>query len=116
MFNHCRRASGRLHHLLENGASSPYADWFITEQRASEALSEKGVSPVALTAGGIIRAAESSTMPIPKCVEHVAVGRHWIERGIDGWRLDVPDEVEPKFRLSFAALCGRPILGSWIRG
>ncbi|HEY9765784.1 MAG TPA: alpha-amylase family glycosyl hydrolase [Chroococcales cyanobacterium] len=31
----------------------------------------------------------------------LSVGNHWIDRGIDGWRLDVPNEVPQDFWLSF---------------
>ena len=31
----------------------------------------------------------------------IAVATFWIERGIDGWRLDVPDEVPEDFWIDF---------------
>jgi neopullulanase len=49
--------------------------------------------------------------------EHLlAVGRHWIERGIDGWRLDVPDEVEPSFRVAFSRVVREANPEAWIVG
>ncbi len=42
VFNHCGRGFWAFHHLLENGASSPYADWFITEQWPLKALPGEG--------------------------------------------------------------------------
>ena len=49
--------------------------------------------------------------------EHLlAVGRHWIERGIDGWRLDVPDEVEPSFWVEFSRVVRETNPEAWIVG
>jgi cyclomaltodextrinase len=49
--------------------------------------------------------------------EHLlAVGRHWIERGIDGGRLDVPDEVEPSFWVAFRRVVREANPEAWIVG
>ena len=101
VFNHCGRGFWAFHHLLENGPASPYRDWFITEQWPLNAYPRSGE-----TCGYY---AWWSDPALPKfnhansqVQEHLlAVGRHWIQRGIDGWRLDVPDEVEPAFWEAF---------------
>jgi len=93
VFNHASRGFYQFSHLLENGPESPYRDWFTVH---SWPLCPYG--PADQPAGY-----ESWwNMPaLPKFATDVAavrdflwgVGEYWIGRGIDGWRLDVPDEI-----------------------
>ena len=101
VFNHCGRGFWAFHHLLENGKDSPYKNWFCVHNW-----------PI---------------IPYPKCQEDcgyscwwndpalpkfnhkyapvrdylISVAVHWLKRGIDGWRLDVPDEVPADFWVDF---------------
>ena len=53
----------------------------------------------------------------PGVREHLlAVGRHWIERGIDGWRLDVPAEVPADFWVEFRRVVREANPDAWIVG
>jgi cyclomaltodextrinase / maltogenic alpha-amylase / neopullulanase len=107
VFNHCGRGFWAFHHLLENGAASPYADWFITEQWPLNAYPAAGES-CGYHSWWCDPALPKFNHANPQVREHLlAVGEHWLQRGIDGWRLDVPDEVEPSFGWSSASGCGR---------
>ena len=75
VFNHCGRGFWPFHHVLENGASSPYRDWFhldpavLAGERAAERLSgpRRGerAAPSATGPGGACRPCPSSTSTIP---------------------------------------------------
>ena len=116
VFNHCGRGFWAFHHLLENGVASPYADWFIAEQWPLKAY------PAAGEACGYHSWWCDPALPKfnhanSQVREHLlAVGRHWIERGIDGWRLDVPDEVEPSFWVEFRRVVREANPEAWIVG
>jgi cyclomaltodextrinase len=93
VFNHASRGFWPFHHLMENGAQSPYADWFTVAgwPLNAYAVDEK---PNYLAWWGL--------SPLPKlnvANEDVReylldVAEHWVEFGIDGWRLDVPTEID----------------------
>ena len=116
VFNHCGRGFWAFHHLLENGASSPYADWFITERWPLNPYPAKG------EACGYHSWWSDPALPKfnhanPQVREHLlAVGEHWLQRGIDGWRLDVPDEVEAGFWVEFRQRVRRLNPEAWIVG
>ncbi len=116
VFNHCGRGFWAFHHLLENGASSPYADWFITERWPLNPYPAKG------EACGYHSWWSDPALPKfnhanPQVREHLlAVGEHWLQRGIDGWRLDVPDEVDPGFWVEFRQRVRRLNPEAWIVG
>jgi len=47
------------------------------------------------SAGGTINPYQNSTQATPKVREYIfSVARYWIEQGADGWRLDVPNEID----------------------
>ena len=53
----------------------------------------------------------------PGVREHLlSVGRHWLERGIDGWRLDVPAEVPADFWVGFRQVVREVNPDAWIVG
>jgi len=93
VFNHCGRGLFQFHHVVENGASSPYVDWFIVReyplrpyhaprgQHGYEAWWNLPALPKLNTATPAVR----------EFLWDVAA--RWIEFGADGWRLDVPAEI-----------------------
>jgi cyclomaltodextrinase len=156
VFNHASRGFWPFHHVLENGAASPYRDWFCLDsqvlsggrglnaypgQREREAIErlKAGHDPAGLghdpaaagggasgspaigpAAGGPAAGGGSGTpsqwvlgykawwdhpaLPKlnhsnPAVREYIyGVAERWTRFGIDGWRLDVPEEIdEPGF-------------------
>ena len=108
VFNHAGRGFFPFQHVLESGHQSPYRDWFylhsevVGGRRAIDAYRERG-------AAGLDRAGYASWWDLPSLpklrVEHppareflLGVAEHWLRFGIDGWRLDVPEEItDPTF-------------------
>ncbi|HKZ90953.1 MAG TPA: glycoside hydrolase family 13 protein [Candidatus Limnocylindrales bacterium] len=127
VFNHCGRGFWPFHHVLENGAQSPYRDWFHIDsdvragsrQLAAFPTPEQLADMDALRAAGTPRGAASGPVlgytawwdlpPLPKLdldEPHVRalildVGEHWLRFGIDGWRLDVAEEIGADFWREF---------------
>ena len=92
VFNHCSRGFFAFNDLLENGEHSPYKDWFHVHRYPLDAY----------TPGDALHyEAWWKFKSLPKFNTHnpavrkyiLNVARYWIERGIDGWRLDVPNEI-----------------------
>jgi cyclomaltodextrinase len=127
VFNHTGRGFWPFHHVVENGAASPYRRWFHFDQAALD----RGV-PILAYPGAETRAAVSIARPVtardggslqrlgyqawwdlpalpklntddPGVREYLlSVAEHWIRFGIDGWRLDVPQDIDdPPFWSDF---------------
>jgi len=119
VFNHASRGFYQFHHTLENGAASPYLDWFhfdeerlrdgkrlnaypdleeeqriIGSQRSLEKLGYQGWWDVPA-----MPKFNTDTPAVRRFIFDVAC--HWIEFGIDGWRLDVPHEIDDAFWREF---------------
>lgn len=93
VFNHCGRGFFQFHHLLENGPDSPYSDWFHVNRWPLNAYSSDEAPDY--SAWWNIPALPKFNTDNPGVREFLwGVGTHWLERGIDGWRLDVPDEID----------------------
>ena len=112
VFNHASRGFWQFHHVLENGAASPYRDWFhfdparLCGQRRFQPYPSESVTAELVGGAGSLETIGYSAwwnLPaLPKfntdCTEAreflLRVGEYWIEFGIDGWRLDVPNEID----------------------
>ncbi len=104
VFNHVGRGFWPFNHVMESGADSPYRDWFYLDDEVL--AGRRGVNAFGLPRGGppAERGYRSwwDVPALPKLrVEHPAVrahllevAEHWIRFGADGWRLDVPQDVE----------------------
>jgi neopullulanase len=103
VFNHASRGFWPFHHVLENGAASPYRDWFYLDpevlagRRGLVAYPAQG-SPSERTLGyqawWDLPALPKLNHSNPAVREYLlAVAERWMRFGIDGWRLDVPDEI-----------------------
>jgi neopullulanase len=112
VFNHASRGFYQFQQTLENGTDSPYLDWFHFDLERLEAGKQLEAYPGETREASFRRRQESLDelgyrawwqMPaLPKLntdTEAVRqfildVAHHWVEFGIDGWRLDVPHEID----------------------
>lgn len=115
VFNHTGRGFWAFSHILENGLASPYLDWFHVDHVALASGRPLRAYPIAAGAGDpLVHGNGSASMAaygyeawwdlpaLPKLNtgngkvrEHLmTVAEHWIRFGADGWRLDVPTEID----------------------
>ncbi len=91
VFNHVSRGFFAFHDLLENGASSPYRSWFHVR---SFPLNAYGPGPAGYDCWHAIPALPKLNTESPAVrAMLLEVAEHWARRGIDGWRLDTPQEI-----------------------
>jgi cyclomaltodextrinase / maltogenic alpha-amylase / neopullulanase len=129
VFNHVGRGFWPFHHVVENGAASPYRGWFhlddavVRGDRGLQAYPGPGqlAEMAAIAAAGApdgeasrrvlgyeawwdLPALPKLNLQAPAPRAHVLeVAEHWLRFGIDGWRLDVPEEVGEDFWREFRA-------------
>ncbi|MFM7087400.1 MAG: glycoside hydrolase family 13 protein [Cyanobium sp.] len=117
VFNHCGRGFWAFHHLLENGAESPYRDWFTVEQWPLVPYPRRRNERCGYAAWWDLPGLPKFNHANPAVQNYLLqVGRHWLERGIDGWRLDVPDEVPLPFWQDFRRMVRAVNPDAWIVG
>jgi cyclomaltodextrinase / maltogenic alpha-amylase / neopullulanase len=93
VFNHASRGFFHFNDVLENGAASPWIDWFIFENSFPVNAYDHN-KPAGYTAWWGLHALPKLNTDNPQVREYLMqVGEHWIRKGIDGWRLDVADEI-----------------------
>lgn len=93
VFNHCGRGFFQFNHILENGSNSPYLDWFSIYSWPLHPYGP-GEQPPGYRAWWDDPALPQFNTRTQAVREFLwDVGRHWIEQGVDGWRLDVPNEI-----------------------
>ena len=92
VFNHASRGFFPFHDIMENGARSPWIDWFHVDGFPMRAYDED--KPPNYAAWWGLHALPKFNTANPQVVDYLyAVGEYWARRGIDGWRLDVPNEI-----------------------
>ena len=120
VFNHASRGFWPFNHVMEVGWDSPYRDWFHFDEEALRAGRQVRAFPedrdyvLDLTAApwerleGVnslrelgyrawwdLPALPKLNTDNPEVREYLyGVAEHWIRFGIDGWRLDVPEEIK----------------------
>jgi neopullulanase len=118
VFNHTGRGFWPFHHVVENGAASPYRHWFHFDQEAldrglpilaypgAEARGGTAAKPATGRDGGSLQrlgyeawwdlpALPKVNTDDPFAREYLlSVAEHWIRFGADGWRLDVPQDID----------------------
>ena len=135
VFNHASRGFWPFHHVMETGRHSPYRDWFYLNADDLEAGRPLRAYPHESIGGApsvewadAHRAGIESMLTLgyrawwdlpalpklntdnPVVREYLmGVAEHWTRFGIDGWRLDVPREIETpgfweEFRLRVRAI------------
>ncbi len=93
VFNHCGRGFFAFNDLLENGKNSPYLDWFHVRGFPLNAYSRgKATRYEAWWGFKSLPKLNTQNPAVRRYIFDVA--RYWIEEGIDGWRLDVPNEID----------------------
>jgi neopullulanase len=92
VFNHASRGFFQFSHLLECGAESPYTDWFHVYSWPLNAFNPHQ-APNYDAWWGLHSLPKFNTYN-PAVREFLwNVATYWLEQGIDGWRLDVPNEI-----------------------
>lgn len=113
VFNHASRGFYQFNHTLENGAASPYLDWFhfnrewLARGKPMNAygspdmrLYDAPAEEISLSLYGYRCWWDIPSLPKfntenPQVREFLlGVAEHWVRVGIDGWRLDVPSEID----------------------
>jgi cyclomaltodextrinase / maltogenic alpha-amylase / neopullulanase len=123
VFNHASRGFWPFNHVLENGASSPYVDWFCLDPSVRDGSRGLVAYPgqaertamESHVATGAPGAASRTVLGYQAWWDHPAlpklnhsnpavreyvygIAERWLRFGIDGWRLDVPEDIdEPGF-------------------
>lgn len=93
VFNHASRGFFQFNDLLENGQQSPWRDWFHVHDWPVNAYDSE--SPAKFNAWWGLHALPQLNTDNPEVREFLMqVGEYWLERGVDGWRLDVPEEIK----------------------
>ena len=91
VFNHASRGFFQFNHILENGEKSPYLDWFHVYGFPMNAYQGKPNYSCWWNLPALPQF-NTDNPQVRKFLFEVA--RHWIEQGVDGWRLDVPFEIK----------------------
>ncbi len=93
VFNHCGRGFFAFQDLLENQAHSPYRDWYHVRRFPLDAYAEGQAQNYDAWWG--FRSLPKFNTANPQVRSYLlGVARYWIEAGADGWRLDVPNEID----------------------
>jgi len=92
VFNHASRGFFQFNDLLENGRASAYVDWFHVHHFPLHAY---GGGELGYEAWWNIPALPKFNTAIPAVREFLLeVAEYWLRFGADGWRLDVPSEID----------------------
>lgn len=104
VFNHCGNDFFAFEDVVKNGEKSKYKDWFYIH---SYPVDQTKVNY--LTFANNVSSMPKLNTENPEVVEYLLrVAEYWIkEVGIDGWRLDVCDEVDHAFWREFRKIVKR---------
>jgi len=93
VFNHSGRGFFAFVDLLENQEKSPYRDWFYVQHFPVRAYGDSDSQDY--LSWWNIRSLPKLNTANPAVRKYIFdVARYWIEQGADGWRLDVPNEID----------------------
>jgi len=112
VFNHASRGFWQFHHVLENGMASPYKDWFFFDTARLHGRKRWGAYPTKEELQALQSGEDSlkaigyrgwwNLPALPKLNTHTPavrkflfeIAEYWVRFGIDGWRLDVPADID----------------------
>ncbi|MCL4860990.1 MAG: glycoside hydrolase family 13 protein [Caldilineaceae bacterium] len=95
VFNHTGRGFWAFHHILENGGDSPYIDWFLVRDWPLRPYDNPDNLPINYDAWWGMAALPKLNIRNPGVRDYLfEVAKYWIDFGADGWRLDVPEEID----------------------
>ena len=93
VFNHTSRAFFAFADLLENGEHSPYQGWYHVNRYPLEAYTPGDAQHY--SAWWNFKSLPKLNTDNPRVRKYIMdVAKYWIEAGADGWRLDVPNEID----------------------
>jgi glycosidase len=93
VFNHASRGFFQFNHILECGEMSPYLDWFTVKGFPLNAYDSSQKPNYEAWIG--LHALPKFNTANPQVREFIwDVAAYWIKFGVDGWRLDVPSEID----------------------
>ena len=93
VFNHASRGFFQFNDILENGPHSPYLDWFRVKAWPLHAYdTHKQPNYDAWWNLHALPKFNTDNQDVREFLWNVAT--YWIEFGIDGWRLDVPADID----------------------
>ena len=114
VFNHASRGFFQFNHILENGEKSPYLDWFSVYGFPMNAYQGK---PNYSCWWNLPALPQFNTDNPQVRAFLFDVACHWIEQGVDGWRLDVPFEINDEtFWRQFRAATKHPNSEAYLVG
>lgn len=118
VFNHASRGFFQFNHLLENGAASPYKNWWKVHGYPLKAYSLAGGEKPNYHCWWDLPALPKFNTKNPAVRKFILdVAAFWLKRGIDGWRLDVPNEInDDAFWREFRKVCKKINPGCYISG
>ena len=111
VFNHASRGFWQFHHVLECGDGSPYRDWFLFDpdrlsrrkhwgaypgpQELRALQHEDSITAIGYRGWWNLPALPKFNIYTPAVREFLfGVAEYWIKLGVDGWRLDVAEEID----------------------
>ena len=95
VFNHASRGFWPFHHILENGSNSPYLDWFVVKDWPLRPYIHDKENPHNYKAWMNMPGLPEFNTLNPAVRSYIfKIARYWLEFGIDGWRLDVPADID----------------------
>ncbi|MGK7943784.1 MAG: glycoside hydrolase family 13 protein [Microcystaceae cyanobacterium] len=93
VFNHASRGFFFFNDILEHGPHSAWLDWFKVEDWPLSAYD--GAKPANYVGWIGNRSLPEFNHDNPEVREYIMqIGEYWLKQGIDGWRLDVPNEIK----------------------
>ena len=91
VFNHVGRGFFQFNDILENGSKSPYIDWFHVHSFPLNAYWGRA-NYDCWASDPALPKLNTNNPQVRQLIFDVAC--YWLEQGIDGWRLDVPFEID----------------------